>query len=146
MRYTKTLSKRSKLTLSVAALVLLVGSAIAYADGQKTYSSSYGFQVVDASEPNIVTWVSGSFTGQPLEVSVNMSSQDGVSQLKGTLSVTVQVWNDSSGAFVDFQSLASNVAISLTPAPVTLHYTFTTGNPGDYNILVEFTATSVSTG
>ncbi len=146
MRNTKALSRSSKAALSVAALGLLVGSGIAYAEEQKTYTASYPFQVIDASQPNIDTWVNGSFTSQSINVFVNMSSQDGVKQLKGTYSVTVQIWNDSKGAFVDFQSLASKQTITLTPAPVTLHYTFTTQTPGDYNIFVQFTAISASAG
>jgi hypothetical protein len=146
MRKIQTLSKRNKLALSFAALALLVGSGIAYADIQHVYTSDFGFQVVDPNQPNISTSVTGSFSGQPIQVYVNMSSQEGVGHLKGTYSVFLQLWNDTKGGFVNVQTLASNVAITLTPTPVTLHYTLTAAAPGDYNVHVEFTAISATSG
>lgn len=146
MRNHQTLANRGKLALAFTALALMVGSGIAYADSQHLYTSDYQFQVIDATQPVIVTWVSGSFTGQPVEIFVNMSSQDGVGHLKGTYSVVVQLWNDTVGNFVDFQTLASNVAITLTPTPVTLHFAFTTSTPGDFNVHVQFSAISASSG
>lgn len=146
MRSIQALSRNSKLALSFTALALLVGSGIAYADTQHTYTSDYGFQVVDPYQPDIVTWVNGSFASQPVVIYVNMSSQEGVGHLSGTYSVIVQIWNDTAGSFVVFQNIASNQKITLTPTPVTLHFTFTTQTPGDYNVHVEFTATSATSG
>jgi hypothetical protein len=142
MRSIQALSRRSKLALTFAALALLVGSGMAYADkSQAVTTSNYEFQILDPGSANIVTWVNGSFVGQPAEIYVNMSSYDGVAHLNGTFSVIVQIWNDSAGAYVYYQTLASNETVSLTPTPVTLHYTFTTDIPGSYNVFVEFDAT-----
>ncbi len=119
---------------------------VAFAATPRIYSSSAEFYVADPYEPNIVTTVSGGFVDSTIHIQVNMSAQQGVVQLAGTYSVTVQIWNDTKGAYVNFQNLVSNKPITLTPAVTTVTLDFTTKTPGQYNALVEFTAISVKTG
>jgi len=145
MECAQKLSGTGKLALSITALALLVGSGIAYAAAQKVFTSSYEFQVVNPAEPIIDTSVKGTFVSQSINIFISMSSQEHVRQLNGTVSVIVQIWNDTSGSYVNFQTLASNKAVSLTPTPTVLSYVFTTDTPGTYNVYVEFTATSVET-
>ena len=142
------ISRNGKLVVAAAALALLIGSGIAYAQAKnaRTFTSDTLFEVVDPSEPIISTNVNGGFVNQSITVQVNMSSQQGVSQLKGTYTIIVQLYDDNKSAFVDFQTLASNQPIALTPTTTLLTYAFTTSTPGYYNLRVDFTATSWSTG
>lgn len=144
MKYLQTRTQR--LVLAASAIVLLAGSGIAYAEAQKTFTSGYEFQVVDPAQPIVSTSVNGTFINHDILIDINLSSYDGVKQLNGTYSVFVQVWNDTSCSYVPYQTLDSNQTISLTPTPVTLHYTFTTDTPANYNVSVEFNTTSYELG
>lgn len=143
MKGIQTLSRRSRFALTISALLLLVGSSVAFAAEQKTFTAGYEFQVVDPAQPIIEISVNGTFIEHDIAINVNLSSYDGVKQLNGTYTVVVQLWNDTSNAYEPFQTLESNQTISLTPTPTTLDYIFTTDTPGTYNVAVEFTTTGV---
>ena len=143
MKYRQTLSRKSKLALTISAITLLIGSGIAFATEQKVFTSAYEFQVVDPAQPVIETTVNGAFINHEITISINLSSHEGVKQLNGTYTIVLQLWNDTTYSYDPFQTLESNQTISLTPTPITLQYTFTTDTPGTYNVNVEFRTTSV---
>lgn len=137
------LSRKATLVLTASVLVLLLGSGLAYATEQKVFHSSYEFPVYDPAEPLVQTSVNGTFINHSINIIVNLSSHDGVKELDGTYTIVVQIWNDTANAYLPFQTLISGHKISLTPAPTTLTFNFTTVTPGTYNVDVEFTTTNV---
>ena len=145
MHNMQTLSGKGKIALVASAILLLAGSTLAVATGQKHFTFSYEFQVYDPAEPVVSTSVNHTFIDSEIQIVVNLSAHDGVKQLNGTYSIIMQIWNDSTNSYETFQTLASDQPISLTPEPTTLNFTFTTSMPGTYNVDVEFTATGVET-
>ncbi len=143
MHLAQMLTRKSTLVLTASVLVLLLGSGLAYATEQKVFHSSYEFPVYDPAEPVVQTSVNGTFINHDISIMVNLSSHDGVKELNGTYSIVVEIWNDTANAYQPFQTLVSADKITLTPAPTTLTYAFTTDTPATYNVDVEFTTTSV---
>ncbi len=141
----QTLSGKGKAALVASAILLLAGSTLAVAAGQNHFTFSSEFQVYDPAEPVVSTSVNHTFINSKIQIVVNISAHDGVKQLKGTYSIIMQIWNDTTNKYETFQTLVSNQPISLTPHPTTLNLTFTTSTPGTYNVDVEFTTTSVET-
>jgi hypothetical protein len=134
-----------KIALVASAILLLVGSTIAVAAGQKQFKSSYEFYVYDPAEPVVSTSVNHTFIDSKIQIVVNLSAHDGVKQLKGTYSIVIQIWNDSANSYQPFQTLAKDQPISLTTRTTTLSFTFTTSTPGTYNLDVDFTTLGVET-
>jgi len=146
MRLERTFSKQTKVALTVALITTILGSSLAYASAQKVFKSEQEFEVVDPSEPIIETSVQGGFINTNLPISVNMSAHEGVKQLQGTYTVTVELYNDTSGAYQPFSTLAKDKAITLTPQPTAIHFQFTTDTPGYYKLSVEFRTAQVVKG
>ncbi len=145
MHSMQTLSGKGKIALVASAILLLAGSTLAVAAGQNHFTFSSEFQVYDPAEPIVSTSVDHTFINSKIPIVVNISAHEGVKQLKGTYSIIMQIWNDSTNRYETFQTLVSNQPISLTPHPTTLNFTFTTSTPGTYNLDVEFTTISVET-
>jgi hypothetical protein len=143
MHLQQALSKKASHVIAASAVLLLLGSGVAYATEHKVFSFSHEFQVVDPEQPVVDISVTGNFINHDIAIQVNLSSYEGVKQLNGTYSVILQIWNDTSNSYEPFQTLASNQTITLTPQPTTLNYTFTTDTAGNYNVDVEFVTTSV---
>jgi hypothetical protein len=139
------LSSKGKIALVASAILLLVGSTIAVAAGQKQFKSYYEFSVYDPAEPVISTSVNHTFIDSKIQIVVNLSAHEGVKQIKGTYSIVIQIWNDTTNSYKPFQTLAANQPISLTTQTTTLSFTFTTSTPGTYNLDVDFTTLSVVT-
>jgi hypothetical protein len=97
MMQAKSLQK-VKAAVAVSAILILLGSSMAYATSQKAFHSAYEFQVYDPNEPVVETSVIGNFIDHPNQIHVNISAHDGVKQLKGTYSVVVQIWNDTANS------------------------------------------------
>lgn len=144
-------SKYGRVATAALLLMLLAGGGVAFADQQqngqqKTFSASQTFQVYDPAEPVISINVNDSLIGTGAPIVISLSSHNGLTQLVGTYSVVIQMYNDTSGQYEDFSTLASNQHITLTPNPVDQSFDFSTDTPGSYNVLVTFTTISYSTG
>jgi hypothetical protein len=146
MQQTKSL-RNAKAAVAAAAIMILVGSSVAYAsDAQKAktaFHSGYEFQVYDPSEPVVDTSVNGTFIDHDIIIHVNMSAHDGVKVLKGSYTIGVSIWNDTTSSYQPFSTLVSGKTIALTATPTPLEFTFNTTVAGTYSVDVDFNATSV---
>ncbi len=135
-----------KAAVAASAMLILLGSSVAYAQNaasQTTFHSGFEFQVVDPNEPIVSTDVTGTFINHDIVIHVNMSAHDGVKQLKGSYSIFLQIWNDTTSSYQLYSTLVSGKTITLTPTPTTLAFTFNTKVAGTYNVDVVFNTTSV---
>jgi hypothetical protein len=127
--------------------MILVGSSVAYAaDAQRAstaFHTGYEFQVYDPNEPVVDTSVNGTFIDHPIVIHINMSAHDGVKLLKGTYTIGVSIYNDTTMSYQPFQTLVSGKSIALTTTPTPLEFTFNTTVAGEYSVDVDFNATSV---
>jgi hypothetical protein len=139
--------RNAKAAVAAAAIMILVGSSVAYAaDAQKAskaFHTGYEFQVVDPNEPVVDTSVNGTFIDHPIVIHINMSAHDGVKLLKGTYTIGVSIYNDTTMSYQPFQTLVSGKSIALTTTPTPLEFTFNTTVAGEYSVDVDFNATSV---
>jgi hypothetical protein len=139
--------QNAKAAVAAAAIMILVGSSVAYAaDAQKastSFHTGYEFQVYDPNEPVVDTSVNGTFIDHPIVIHVNMSTHDGVKVLKGTYTIGVSKYNDTTMSYEPFATLVSGKAIALTTTPTPLEFTFDTSVAGEYSVDVDFNATSV---
>jgi len=139
--------RNARAAVAAAAIMILVGSSVAYAaDAQKaskTFHTGYDFQVYDPNQPVVDTSVNGTFIDHPIVIDINMSAHNGVKVLKGTYSVGVSIYNDTTMSYQPFQTLVSGKSIALTTTPTPLEFTFTTSVAGEYSVDVDFNATSV---
>lgn len=138
--------RNAKALVAASAMLILLGSGVAFAADQKTFHSGYEFQVYDPAEPVVDTAVTGNFIDHVLTIQVNMSAHEGVKQLKGTYSAVIEIWNDTQSAYVPYATLVSGKSVTLTTHPLTTEFTFKTSVPGTYNVHVTFIATSVDLG
>jgi hypothetical protein len=139
--------RNAKAAVAAAAIMILVGSSVAYAsDAQRAktaFHSGYDFQVYDPNEPVVDTSVNGTFIDHPIIIHVNMSAHDGVKVLKGSYTIGVSIYNDTTMSYQPFSTLVSGKTIALTPTPTPLEFTFSTTVAGTYSVDVDFNATSV---
>jgi len=126
-------------------ITTMLGSSLAYESTQKVFKSEEEFEVVDPAEPVIETSVQGGFISTKIPITVDVSSHEGVKQLQGVYTVTVQLYNDTSGRYQPFSTLAEAKAITLTTQPAVIRFQFTTDRPGYYKLSVEFKTTQVIT-
>jgi hypothetical protein len=139
--------RNAKAAVAAAAIMILVGSSVAYAaDAQKAstaFHKGYEFQVYDPNEPVVDTSVNGTLIDHPIVIHINMSAHDGVKVLKGTYTIGVSIYNDTTMSYQPFQTLVSGKSIALTTTPTPLEFTFNTTVAGEYIVDVDFNATSV---
>ncbi len=132
---------RQKAILAVAAIGILLAATPAFAHALQVFTSTYDFQVVDPAEPVVNYSVTNAFTGNDIAIQVNMSSHDGVKVLNGTATISLLLWNDSANEFQIVQTLATDKALTLTPEPTVMNFSFTTDTAGSFRIQVDFTTT-----
>ena len=139
MNMATTLS-RTRIALGVAAIGVLLATPV-LAKVFPTYTSTYDFQVVEPTQPNVDYSVVGNFIHQELKIQVNLSAAQGVKQLNGSVEISLLVWNDTANDYQFLQTLGAAKSITLTTDPTVFNFTFTTDEVGSYRVLVNFTAT-----
>src|SRR5712691_1441 len=138
MNMTTTLS-RTRIALGIAAIGVLIATPV-LAKALPVHTSTYDFQILDPTEPNVEYSVVGNFINHEIKIQVNLSAVQDVKQLNGSVEISLLVWNESAYQYQFVQTLGSEKSITLTTDPTVFNFTFTTDQVGSYRVLVNFTA------